>query len=561
MDDWSGLRFLVVEDSATMRVWLRNSIIGMGGKQVDQALSYSDALYRISNREPFDVILCDYILAEEKVGSNRVLTRDGQHLLEECRQRKLIPSSCVFIMVTAERSYEQIFAVAELAPDDYLIKPLTPSILSERLVRAYDKKQALKPLTDKLDADDHAVCLQMARSLLEKNTPYALDCLRLVGECLLKLNRHEEAHQHYEDVLIRYPRLPWARMGAARTYFALDRYDESRALLESLVVDNGDYAQAHDLLVKVHEVKGSAEAARSLMKEVLARNPRAIHRHREVVRMALEVGDTNDAAEAYAGMFAHGTGSVSVAASDFAGYSTLLMNNPSPQAAEQLTRLIGTLHDHYLRLDSDSDASRSYRMSELVAQYSRATAGSNKTEAANYYAQIGTLMRERPVTDNATLIALMEVSIKAGDENRATEIARSVLADYHGNEAMTKRIIGSMEQGGMGEIAKNLNSESEAAMQNLNRKAVTLAKQGSMEAAMHEFIRLADETRHLSVIFNAALAIVRWLDQGKEDEALTKKLSHYMDVIQNRDAGNPRTQQMRDMAAPHLRRAGKLPAE
>lgn len=554
MQDWSKLRFLVVEDSATMRMWLRNSIVGMGGKSVDQAINYSDALYRINNREPFDVILCDYILDDGERKSGK--PKDGQHLLEECRHRRLIPTSCVFIMVTAERAYEQIFAVAELAPDDYLIKPLTPSILSDRLAKAYEKKQVLKPLTDHFDASDYAACMDGARTMLEGKTPYALDCLRLIGECLLKLNRNEEAHQHYNDVLIDYPRLPWARLGAARTYFALDRYDESRDLLESLIVENGDFTQAHDLLAHVHEVKGSPERSRALIKEVLARNPRAIHRHREVVRMALEVEDIEDATTAYAGMFEHGAGSVTLQAGDFSGFSTLLLKNPGPESTARLTKLISTLNDHYLKLDSDSEESRSYRLAELVAQYARAKSGGNTGEADSYYTQINNAMRDRPISDNGMQMAVMEIAIAAGDEHRAAEIARKVLADYHGNEAMTGRIIGAMEKGGMGAIAKRLTDESEVAMQNLNRKAVGLARDGKMQEAMYEFIRLADETRNLSVTFNAALAIIRALESGSEDDVLARKLAHYIEVMNNRDAGNPRTAKMLQMAAPYLRPAG-----
>lgn len=552
-NDWSKLRFLVVEDSATMRVWLRNSIIGMGGKIVDQALSYGDALFRINNREPFDVILCDYILSEESGRS----VRDGQHLLEECRHRRLIPTSCVFIMVTAERSYEQIFAVAELAPDDYLIKPLTPSILAERLSKAYEKKQALKPLTDMFDAGDHENCLNMTRRAIEAGTPYRLDCLRLIGECLLKLNRNEEAHQHYEEVLVEYPRLPWARMGAAKTYFALDRYDESRALLENLIADSGDFTQAHDLLARVHEIKGSPERARSLMKEVLARNPRAIHRHREVVRMAMELGDAADAASAYDAMFAHGAGSVTLQAGDFAGFTTLLLGSPDNKAVEQLNRLIGTLNDHYLRLDNEGEESRAYRMADLVAKYARAKATDNEVDARSFYTQLNAMADERIVGDNAMRMALMEVAISAGDEARASEIAGSILDDYYGNDAMKARITGVLEKGGMGDIAKRLTLESDKAMLDLNRKAVALAKQGRMEDAMYEFIRLADETRNLSLTFNAALAIVRACEQGNEDENLRAKLSHYLEVMQNRDANNPRTKQMQEMAAPYLRPAGR----
>lgn len=554
MQDWSKLRFLVVEDSATMRVWLRNSIVGMGGKSVDQAVSYSDALYRINNRDPFDVILCDYILDDGERKSGK--PKDGQHLLEECRHRRLIPSSCVFIMVTAERAYEQIFAVAELAPDDYLIKPLTPSILSERLTKSYEKKQALKPLTDRFDAGDYKACLDGARAMLAGKTPYALDLQRMIGECMLKLNRNEEAHQHYNQILVDYPRLPWARLGAARTYFALDRYDESRDLLESLIVENGDFAQAHDLLAHVHEVKGSPERSRALIKEVLARNPRAIHRHREVVRMALEVDDVEDAADAYASMFDNGAGSVTLQAGDFSGFSTLLLKHPGPESASRLTKLISTLNDHYLKLDSDSEESRSYRLAELVAQYARAKSGGNASEADSYYAQINASMRDRPINDNSMQMAVMDVAIAAGDESRAAEIARKVLADYHGNEAMTSRIVGAMEKGGMGDLAKRLTSESEIAMQNLNRKAVTLAREGKVQEAMYEFIRLADETRNLSVTFNAALAIVRALESGIQDTVLERKLAHYIEVMKNRDAANPRTTQMLQMAGPYLGKAG-----
>lgn len=554
MQDWSKLRFLVVEDSATMRVWLRNSIVGMGGKSVDQAVSYSDALYRINNRDPFDVILCDYILDDGERKSGK--PKDGQHLLEECRHRRLIPSSCVFIMVTAERAYEQIFAVAELAPDDYLIKPLTPSILSERLAKSYEKKQAMKPLSDRFDAGDYKACMDAARAMLAGKTPYALDLQRMIGECLLKLNRNEDAHQHYNQILVDYPRLPWARLGAARTYFALDRYDESRDLLESLIVENGDFAQAHDLLAHVHEVKGSPERSRALIKEVLARNPRAIHRHREVVRMALEVDDVEDAADAYASMFEHGAGSVTLQAGDFSGFSTLLLKNPGPESSSRLTKLIATLNDHYLKLDSDSEESRSYRLAELVAQYARAKSGGNASEADGFYAQINVSMRDRPIIDNSMQLAVMDVAIAAGDEARAAEIARKVLADYHGNEAMIGRIVGAMEKGGMGDLAKRLTSESEIAMQNLNRKAVTLAREGKVQEAMYEFIRLADETRNLSVTFNAALAIVRSLESGVDDNVLERKLAHYIEVMKNRDAANPRTAQMLQMATPYLAKAG-----
>lgn len=541
-----------------MRAWLRQAIINMGGKSVTEANGYGDAIYRLNNQESFDIVLCDYILSLDKYmtlsGGQRALAKDGQHLLEECRHRKLLPSASVFIMVTGESLYEKVFAVAELAPDDYLLKPMKPTLLAERLTRAILRKQALKGMIELFDDQKYEECLRATRIFLNTDTPYALDCQRLVGDCLLKLSRNEEAIRHFEDLLIDHPGLAWAKMGLARARFHLDRYDESRDILESLVAENGDFAQAHDLLARVHEVKGSPEKSRALMKEVLARNPRAIHRHREVVRMALDMGDAQDAVSAYEGMFSHGAGSVSVNPSDFAGFSTLLLQNPDQGNAQRLTQLITVLNDYYLKLNAGGEQS-GYQLAELVAQFSRAKLNGQTSHAARFYEQIGAAIKEQPALDNAAKMSLMEVAIAAGDEAKATEIAREVLADYHGNESMTRRILGTLEKGGLGFEAEQMRLDTERAVADLNRKAVTLAKGGKPQEAMEEFMRLADTTRNLSITFNAALAIVHWLETAPPDEALSRKLAHYIEVIKNRDPTNPRTRQIEDMARPYLRAA------
>ncbi|MBK7425122.1 MAG: response regulator [Propionivibrio sp.] len=65
----------------------------------------------------FDIIFSDYQLEDG---------RDGQQLLEELRQKHLISLSTVFMVITAERAYHNVVSLAELAPDDYLIKPFWP---------------------------------------------------------------------------------------------------------------------------------------------------------------------------------------------------------------------------------------------------------------------------------------------------------------------------------------------------------------------------------------------------------------------------------------------------
>lgn len=542
-----------------MREWLRNAILGMGGRSVEQASSYSDALYRIRNREPFDVILCDYVLSEERnpTGSGmRVVSRDGQHLLEECRRSRLIRTSCAFIMVTGERKYERVFAAAELAPDDYLLKPLTPQALADRLHLAYGKRQAMKRMNDLFDAGHYDECLAACQDPQQGGFPYRLDCQKLGGECLMALGRFDEAHRHYESVLVDHPRLPWAKLGVARAYFHLDRYDESQSLLESILTSNGDFLQAHDLLARVHESRGDAATSREILREVLARNPRAIHRHREVIRMAMEVHDEEDAMRAYDAMFSQGAGSSAMEAADFCGYTMLLMRDGAPAAQERLTRLIGTLNDHYVGIGSDDEQGGNFSLAELTAQYARARLKADKAGADRFYRQLVAKAEERKVVDTNTMLALMEAAAVQGDTERALAIASEALADHVGNDAMAQRIVNVLGHHDLQDDAKRLREATERAVLDMNRKAVELAKAGRMREAMEEFIRLAGDSRNLSVTFNAALAIARWLDANERDEALVRKLKNYVEFIGHRDPDSPKLRQLREMAEVWFRPSG-----
>jgi DNA-binding response OmpR family regulator len=58
-------------------------------------------------------VLCDYNLGDGM---------DGQELLER-RKTGTLPLSTIWIMITGERKYERVVAAAEMAPDDYILKP------------------------------------------------------------------------------------------------------------------------------------------------------------------------------------------------------------------------------------------------------------------------------------------------------------------------------------------------------------------------------------------------------------------------------------------------------
>ncbi|MBZ0069983.1 MAG: response regulator, partial [Thiobacillus sp.] len=132
--DYGELRALVVDDYPGMRNALRLTLTNFGIRKIQLAGNAAEAIFQVKSK-PCDFILCDYNLGDG---------RDGQQLLEELRHSNLISPETVFIMVTAESFYEKVVATAELAPDDYMIKPFSAEVLHSRLESVLQRKRAFR---------------------------------------------------------------------------------------------------------------------------------------------------------------------------------------------------------------------------------------------------------------------------------------------------------------------------------------------------------------------------------------------------------------------------------
>ena len=125
----SNMTALIIEPHAGMRGSLHNMLNLCEITKIDHAVSSGTAIRPLQNKN-YDIILCEYDLVDGQ---------DGQQLLEDLRHNKIIPLWTVFIMVTAERTYQKVVSAAELAPTDYLLKPFTADALQERIRRALEK--------------------------------------------------------------------------------------------------------------------------------------------------------------------------------------------------------------------------------------------------------------------------------------------------------------------------------------------------------------------------------------------------------------------------------------
>lgn len=123
----SNLRFLVVDDFATMRRIVRNLLQDLGYKNIDEAEDGQDALTRLRS-ERADFVISDWNMPN----------LDGLQLLCEMRKDNDLKNIPV-LMVTAEAKKENIIAAAQAGANGYVVKPFTAAILEEKLNKIFEK--------------------------------------------------------------------------------------------------------------------------------------------------------------------------------------------------------------------------------------------------------------------------------------------------------------------------------------------------------------------------------------------------------------------------------------
>ncbi len=122
----SNLKFLVVDDFATMRRIIRNLLKELGFNNVDEAEDGVYALQKLRG-ETFDFVISDWNMPN----------MTGIDLLRAIRaddQLKHLP----VLMVTAEAKKENIIAAAQAGASGYVVKPFTAVTLDEKLKKIFN---------------------------------------------------------------------------------------------------------------------------------------------------------------------------------------------------------------------------------------------------------------------------------------------------------------------------------------------------------------------------------------------------------------------------------------
>ena len=242
---------LIVDANATSRSVLAAQLRDLGVQQVRQISRVQDARLALEDGS-YDIVLCEMTFEGAPMS--------GQDLLDELRREQLLPFSTVFILVTGEASYSQVLEAAEATVDGYLVKPYSGLVLADRLSEVRRRKRTLKHIYAAIQSRDFAHAAELAEARFTTREAYWSFAAQVAAELWLRADQPARAMKIFNDVLAEKSQT-WARAGVARARLAMGELAAARRLLETLVKEVPDYADAHDLLGRVLVEQGEFEPA------------------------------------------------------------------------------------------------------------------------------------------------------------------------------------------------------------------------------------------------------------------------------------------------------------
>ena len=514
-----SLTALIVDPHSGMRSSLHNMLNLCGITKIAHAVSSSTAIRTLRNKS-YDLIICEYSLGEGQ---------DGQQLLEDLRSNKLIPLWTIFIIVTAERVYERVVSAAELAPNDYILKPFTADALLDRIARTLEKRAAFLPAYELMERGHLKEAIKVCKLDEEICRKYAVDFMRLRAELHVILGEAAEAERIYQDVL-KTKTVAWARLGLAKTLFMQDRFGEAETLLVALVEENSRYMDAYDWLAKTYEAIGQLLKAKEVLAEATAISPHTVHRLRKLGDVALETGDIETAEGSFQKVVAK------------AKYSEF-------RDPEDHVRLVRAL----VKRGDTARAGMAIRDMEKALSHIDKTPACRALSAALVHAELG--MYEQAMQElNAAVATCRDVNgisnelkmelarncLEHNLDDGASEVMRDVISNVADDAAFAKAM-SVFERAGRKELAEAVAKESRRQVLELVSGGVEKARRGDFKGAVELMTAAVRKLpKNPQVVFNAAVAVLKYLENVGWDSHLGDRAREYIESARRLDPNNPR---------------------
>lgn len=276
MIDYSKKRFLVVDDFSEFRSSIKGVLRLLAVQHIDTAAN-GDEVLELCRKKRYDIILHDYNLGAGK---------NGQQVLEQLHAEGLLNPHSIFVMVTAENTQAMVLAALECEPDGYLTKPFNRATLQQRLDRIVKKKQALAPVLNAVQQEDHAGVLREAKAIMQSTPRLGSECRRYMAIALYRQGEFATLESLLEG--INKERLVgWAAQLLADIWRQQGEYKKAEKLYHAAIRQFPMLPDLLDGMASLHSDQGDYNAAEEWLVRGVKLSPNTLSRQVRLARHAL----------------------------------------------------------------------------------------------------------------------------------------------------------------------------------------------------------------------------------------------------------------------------------
>lgn len=510
---------LVIDDFQSMRAMVVSFLKAMGVTNIDNVGTAKEALALLASKK-YDIVICDYNLGH---GQN------GQQILEEARYKNFIGYSTIWIMVTAEKTMDMFMGAAETKPDDYLLKPITESLLEARLNKLIEKKLSLAPIERASKSKDYLRAVALCDEQLKTPSTNAQELQRIKGELLMTSGDFSAAKTFFESVLA-VRGMPWAKTGLGRAHFMTKDFIRAKEIFQEVLDENKMYLEAADWLSKTHDELGDLEQAQTVLAKAMELSPNASARQKSLADAAYKNGALDLAHASYEKAIKLGEHSVHKSASTYAGLAKVLTAKDDPQEA---LKVLGRSRNEF---KDNAEADLQTAVIEGMAYQKMG----QPEKAAAALAVAETLLRNQPASVNpSTAMDMANTLFSLGQKDKACALVESMVKNNHENAGIIKMAEAVFDKAGMGAEGGERIKKSTQEVININNQGVILANEGKYEEGI-KLIRQALQALPNSdlMITNLCGMMIGLMSKNGKDDRLIFEARELLDRVSKLNPSN-----------------------
>jgi tetratricopeptide (TPR) repeat protein len=510
---------LVIDDMEGMRTQLRMSLSSSGFAKLHVVSSIKEALERIADYH-YDVILCDYSLGD---------STNGQQFLEYLRSRDLIHRNTIFVMITAEQSYERVVAASECAPDDYILKPFTAGQFNSRLEKLLDRQDYFSGIDVCADKKNWLQVVAECDKLLPARDKYFIDLCKIKGAALIRNNRVQQAADLYSEILAIRP-LAWAKLGLARARVLQGDKVAAEQLLRELLVDTPQFMAAYDFLGKLMSESGDKKAALEVLQKAREIAPGTMSRLRELSVLAVTTGQPELAEQVMRETLQKHKFSPVRQADDYAVLSEALVKQGKVSEAltvvHEAKKSFTDTHSHAL----------------LGATESIVHCAGGNDELAHAALEKALATGEPGHLPVDSVMAMASACFALGRDEEAIDLLHHAVQNNHEDEAIKDKVHAVLVAAGKNPAeASEMIASSTRAVVLLNNDGVRRAQAGQLTEAITLLSEAADRLpNNLQILANVTLVMSLDLVRNGRDQAKFAKLMACRDLLVKKSPNHPK---------------------